>query len=102
MAKALQEAGYKVYWLTWFALLILTIGMIFVGSASLPKLLVVLPLLAGMLMKASLISGYFMHLRFERLTLIVAVAVGILFTAAALFFLIAPDGVRILKLSSQR
>jgi len=101
MAKALQEVGFRVYWLIWFVLLVLTVGMILIGSASMPKLLLVLLLILAMLMKASLISGYFMHLRFEKLTLILVVAVGILFTAAALFFLIAPDGVRIFKLSLQ-
>lgn len=100
MAKGLQEVNYRVYWSTWFVLLILTLGMIFTGGASLPKLVVVLLLSLAMLIKASLISGYFMHLRFERLSLILVVAGGILFTAMALFFLIAPDGVRILKLSA--
>lgn len=41
-----------------------------------------------------------MHLRFERLTLTLTVAVGSLFTAVSLFVGIAPDGVRILHLSS--
>ncbi len=98
MAKTLEEVSYRVYWLTWLVLLLLTVGMILVGSASMSKLLVVSLLILAMLVKASLIGGYFMHLRFERLTLVLTVAVGILLTAAALFFLIAPDGVRILKL----
>lgn len=100
MAKAPEVVSYKVYWVTWFVLLVITIGMILIGSAFTPKLLLVLALLEGMFVKASLISGYFMHLRFEKLTLILVVAVGILFTASVLFFLIAPDGMRILRLSS--
>jgi len=75
MTKALQEVGYKLYWLTWFVLLVLTLGMILIGSATLPKLLVALLLIPAMLVKASLIRGYFMHLRFEKLTLILSVAV---------------------------
>ncbi len=99
MTKKLQEVGYRVYWLTWLALLILTLGMIFLSYAAAPKLILVTLLTLAMFTKAALISGYFMHLRFEKLALVLAVALGMLFTAAALFFLIAPDGVRILKLS---
>lgn len=96
-----KQTSYKVYWTVWFVLLILTVVMIFIGSASIARAVVVPLLLAAMLMKASLIGGYFMHLRFERLALVLTVVVGILFTAAALYFLIIPDGIRILKLSSQ-
>ena len=100
MSKNLPTVGYAVYWRTWFLLLILTVMMVFVDQVSLPRLALVWILVLAMLMKASLIAGYFMHLRFEKLTLAVIVGVGILATAAALFLLIAPDGIRILKLSS--
>jgi cytochrome c oxidase subunit IV len=97
MAKTLQEASYKVYWLTWLVLLLLTLAMILIGSASLSRGWIASLLILGMFVKAALIGGNFMHLRFERLTLVLTVAVGILFTAAALFFLIAPDGMQMLK-----
>ncbi|MDA2937744.1 cytochrome C oxidase subunit IV family protein [Acidobacteria bacterium AH-259-A15] len=100
MSKNLPTIGYAVYWRIWFLLLILTAIMVFVDQVSLPRLALVWILVLAMLMKASLIAGYFMHLRFEKLTLAVIVGVGILATAAALFLLIAPDGIRILKLSS--
>ncbi len=99
MAKTLHEVGYGTYWLTWVVLLLLTLLMLVTGYVSLPKMFVVLLLLGAMLVKASLIGAHFMHLRFEKLTLVLTVAVGILATATFLFVLIAFDGLRILRLS---
>lgn len=91
-------ASYKTYWYTWGVLLILTMVMLFIGSAGFGKGWIVLLLLAAMLAKATLILGNFMHLRFEKVALILTVVIGIVFTALALFFGIAPDGVRSLYL----
>lgn len=91
-------ASYKTYWLTWMVLLVLTLGMILVGGAAIARAWIAAFLILGMLTKASLIGGNFMHLRFERVTLILTVVIGIVFTALALFFGIAPDGVRSLSL----
>ncbi len=98
MSQTHQLSGYRIYWIVWSILLIVTVGMMFLGTTALTTALI-LVLLAGMLLKASLIGGYFMHLRFERANLIVIVAVGILATAGILFFLIAPDGLRVLNAS---
>ena len=99
MAKTLQDLGYTIYWSTWGLLLGLTLLMLVSGHVSLPKVFVVLLLLAAMLVKASLISAHFMHLRFEKLALVLTVVIGILATATFLFALIAFDALRILKLS---
>ncbi len=99
MAKTLQEVGYRIYWFTWALLLVLTLAMLLTGYLSLPKALLVLLLILAMLGKASLIGANFMHLRFEKPSLVLVVAVGILATAAILFVLIAFDGLRILRLS---
>jgi cytochrome c oxidase subunit IV len=101
MAKELQEVNYRIYWFTWLLLLILTLVMISVGYAAVPKILIVLFLLLAMFLKIGLIGGYFMHLRYEKPTLIVTVAGGILLTAAVLFFLLIPDGLRVLHLSGR-
>jgi len=90
--------NYKTYWYTWGVLLFLTLGMILVGGVGFGKGWIVALLLAAMLAKATLILGNFMHLRFERVSLILMVVIGVVFTALALFFGIAPDGVRSLYL----
>ena len=52
-------------------------------------------MLVAMLTKASIIGANFMHLRRERVPLILTVVVGLLVTGAVLFALIAPDALRI-------
>lgn len=102
MTEMIQEkkpVNYKVYWLIWLVLLVLTVIMLFVGQGLFSRMAVVSLLLVAMAAKASLIGGYFMHLRFEKLVLILIVALAIVLTALALFVLIAPDGTRILRLS---
>ena len=94
-----REAGYRTYWSTWFVLLVLTLVMILAGFSGIQKGLIFALLLLLMFAKATLISGNFMHLRFEKAALALIVAVGILFTAGALFFGIAPDAVRVFNLS---
>jgi len=92
--------GYRLYWVTWGWLLAITIIMLVVDFMHFPRVFLVLALVVFMLVKASMIAGNFMHLRFERLNLIVTVAVGLLVTGAVLFAFISPDGVRVLHLSS--
>src|SRR5688572_22283341 len=94
-----EEAGPKTYWLTWLALLILTVGMVFVSKAPLPRVLLLGLLITAMAIKASLIGGYFMHLRFEKFSLTLTVLLGMVLVGCILFFVIAPDGLRIFKLS---
>ncbi|MBI4465326.1 MAG: cytochrome C oxidase subunit IV family protein [Acidobacteria bacterium] len=99
MSSAEHKIGYRVYWSTWALLLVLTLAMLATEYFSLPKVLLLGLLLVAMIGKASLIGANFMHLRFEKWSLIAAVAVGILATGAILFVLISFDGARILRLS---
>ena len=102
MAKAIEEkkqVNYRVYWLIWLVLLVLTVVMFLVGQGFFSRAVIVPLLLVAMSVKAGLIGGYFMHLRFEKFMLALTVALAIVLTALALFLLIAPDGARILRLS---
>ncbi len=99
MSETSHAGGTRTYWVTWFVLLLLTLGLILVTTAPLPRAALLVLLLCVMLAKASLIGANFMHLRFERVALVLIVAVGILGTAAVLFALLAVDGVRVLELS---
>ncbi|MFQ5526941.1 MAG: cytochrome C oxidase subunit IV family protein [Thermoanaerobaculia bacterium] len=113
MAKAAQaepRAEYKLYWQIWLILLIVTLIMIFIdrpaaqalaqepSGGSSGTLIVVLVL--AMLLKATLIASYFMHLRYERLFLRLSVLFGLLINGAILFSLILPDSLRILGMNS--
>jgi cytochrome c oxidase subunit IV len=94
----IHSASYKSYWITWFILLVATFGMILVSDSALPKTAFVALLLCAMLVKVALIFGIFMHLRFEKIGLVLMVVLGIIFAAVALFSGIAPDAIRSLHL----
>lgn len=99
MTQEESKVGSIHHWRIWFVLLVLTLVMVFIDQSPLTRNLLVLVLVVVMLVKVSLIAGYFMHLRFEKLNLILVVLVGLLITGLLLFALIAPDGMRILDLS---
>lgn len=99
MTEPVTSRGYGLYWRIWGILLALTLGMIVFDQLAVPRLLLVLVLVTAMLLKAAMIAGYFMHLKFERLILVLSVLFGLLVNGAILFALIAPDGLRVLRLS---
>ncbi len=92
--------GYRTYIRIWLVLLSLTVVMLFLDTAPIPRGLLIGVLVVAMLAKAGLISGWFMHLRFERMVLGLAVFFGLLLNGAILFLLIAPDGLRIFRMVS--
>jgi caa(3)-type oxidase subunit IV len=95
-----RSVGHSgAYWRVWCALLIITLLMVSFDRSPVSRALLVVVLVSAMLLKASLIAAWFMHLRFERRALAVIVAVGLLFTGAILFGLLVPDAVRIHELS---
>ncbi|MBI4279688.1 MAG: cytochrome C oxidase subunit IV family protein [Armatimonadetes bacterium] len=90
-----HEGGYKVYVVTWFWLLVLTVLEIGVVLTRIPRLVMVLCLISLALLKAVLIAAYFMHLRFERISLAYIVTTPLIL-ATILFFALVPDATRVL------
>ena len=99
MASETHTGGYRLYWITWCFLLAMTVGMLLLGAVSWPQWALAGVLLAAMLVKAGVIAGYFMHLRFEKPVLILIVAASILLTGTILFVLLALDALRVHDLS---
>jgi cytochrome c oxidase subunit IV len=85
----------KTYWITWAVLLAFTVTMLWADGASIPRTVFVLFMIIAMLTKASIIGANFMHLRRERIPLVLTVVVGLLVTATILYVLISPDARRI-------
>ena len=85
----------RIYWMTWSVLLVFTVVMLWADSASLPRQAFVIFMLLAMLTKASIIGANFMHLKLERVPLILTVVIGLLVTGAVLYVLIMPDAARI-------
>ncbi len=88
-----ETVSYKVYWSIWVVLLVLTLIMIGVEALSLPAGIGVLVLVGAMMTKATLITGWFMHLKFETRFIMLVLVLGTLLTAAFLVFLLAPDAI---------
>ena len=82
---------YRIYRITWVILLIITVAMLASEAFHLPRLFLILFLLCFMMVKAAMIGGNFMHLRYERPSLAVMVAGGILITSLILFSFISRE-----------
>ena len=82
---------YKVYWITWAILLTITVAMLAAEKFHMPAWTLILFLLAFMMVKAVMIGGTFMHLRFEKTNLAVMVASGILITSLILLAYLTPE-----------
>ena len=88
---------YKVYWVTWAILLVITVGMLAAEALHLPRWFLVGFLLLFMMVKAVMIGGNFMHLRYESVTLRWVVAVGLVVTTLILYFFITPESRHVLE-----
>ena len=92
---------YRVYWVTWIILLVITVAMLAAESLHMPRWFLLVFLLLFMMVKAVIIGGNFMHLRYEKRNLAFMVASGILVTSLILFFFIQPEARHVLQHSSQ-
>ncbi len=90
---------YRVYWIAWGILLVLTVVMTVTEGSGLPRAAVIAVILGAMATKVTLIGGWYMHLKFERAALIACVVGGTFATGAVLFFLLIPDGLAGLRLA---
>ena len=88
----------RTYGIVWGALLALTLTMVVLDQAALPRPAFVPLMLGAMLVKATLIAAYFMHLRFERWPLVLGIVLGLPINAAILYVLIVPDALRIFEM----
>jgi cytochrome c oxidase subunit 4 len=92
---------YRTYWIAWAVLLTLTVTMVVLDQTAMPSRVLISIMLAAMLVKAAVIAAYFMHLRFERWTLVLGIVLGLPINAAILYILIVPDARRIFDMLRQ-
>ena len=90
-----QGSPYKVYWVTWGILLVITVAMLAAEKFHFPRIFLVLFLVVFMLVKATMITGNFMHMRHEHRYLAWVVGVGLLLTSAILFSFITPESLSV-------
>ena len=83
----------KLFISVWFWLLLLTGFEVFLGYVQLPVIYMLVILMGASIVKAALIVAYFMHLRFERLNLILTI-VPALVICICLLLVFFPDSFR--------
>ena len=81
---------YKTYLMTWFWLLVITMLALGLGYSPLPERLKALLLVGTTLAKILLIAAIFMHLRYERINLIM-ITIAPLILAIILFSFTFPE-----------
>jgi len=89
-----KTGGYKIYVVVWFWLLVFTVIEVGVVLFRVPQWVLVSSLLILAMMKAALIIAYFMHLRYERLSLVYTVITPLLL-GFVLFGALGPDALHV-------
>ena len=85
--------SYRLFFSVWLWLLVLTGFEVFLGYIHLPVIYMLVILMGASIIKAALIVAYFMHLRFERLNLILTIVPAVVI-AICLLLVFFPDSFR--------
>jgi cytochrome c oxidase subunit 4 len=89
--------GKKIFLFVWFWLLVLTGGEVLLAYQQLQLKLMLVLLMGLSIIKASLIISYFMHLRYERRSLVLTLMPALIFVIGMMFVVFA-DSVRLLSM----
>lgn len=87
----------KMFNTVWIALLVLTAIEVYLAYIQLPTLIMLVTLMGLSVVKAALIIAYFMHLKFERLSLFLTLFPMLIF-CIVLLFIWMPDAQRALSM----
>ena len=90
----------KTFNMVWIALLVMTGIEVFLAYIQLPTLMMLTSLMGLSVVKAVLIIAYFMHLKFERLSLFMTLF-PMLILCILLLFSFMPDAQRAMQLRTQ-
>jgi cytochrome c oxidase subunit 4 len=82
----------------WVALLALTGVEVFLAYLHVPPLIMLTALVGLSIIKAALIIAYFMHLRFERLSLFLTLFPMLILCILLLLIMFLPDSTRMMEL----
>jgi cytochrome c oxidase subunit 4 len=87
------EGSNRLFTMVWIWLLVMTGIEVFLAYIQLPLRFMLIILMGLSIIKAALIVAYFMHLRFERLTLVLTL-IPMLVVCICLLFVFFPDSFR--------
>ena len=92
-----ESHSHKTYYMIWGGLLVLTVIEITLIFPNLSKEVMLIILIGLSLMKSGMIMAYFMHLKFEKMSLVITL-IPILLILIGLFGVFFPDSLRVLNL----
>ena len=84
----------KLFISVWIWLLLLTAFEVFLGYIQLPLVYMLIILMGASIIKAALIVAYFMHLRFERLNLVLTIVPAVVVCIYLMLLVFFPDSFR--------
>jgi cytochrome c oxidase subunit 4 len=91
----------KLFISVWIWLLLLTGFEVFLGYIHLPVIYMLVILMGASIIKAALIVAYFMHLRFERLNLMLTIVPAVVICICLMLLVFFPDSFRSQELRDQ-
>jgi cytochrome c oxidase subunit 4 len=93
-----SEGSTKTFFMVWGWLLLLTAVEIFLAYERVEVHLMITILVGLSLIKSALIMAYFMHLKFERLGLILTIIPATVFCICMMLLVFFPDSLRLTHL----
>ena len=100
-AEHISGATTKAFLNVWFILLALTGIEVFLAYEQVPVLIFLTALVGLSIIKAALIIAYFMHLKFERLSLFLTLFPMFIFCLIMMLLMFMPDSNRLMMMRPQ-
>lgn len=97
----MENVTMRTYSMVWLWLIVLTAVEVFLGYINAPLTIMLVSVIGLSIIKAVLIMAYFMHLKFERLGLILTI-VPAMVVCILLFLVFFADGSRAFSLKAFR
>lgn len=92
----------RLFFSVWGWLLLLTAFEVFLGYIQLSLIYMLVILMGASIIKAALIVAYFMHLRFERLNLILTIVPALVICICLMLLVFFPDSFRAKKMRDHK
>ena len=92
----------RLFFSVWGWLLLLTAFEVFLGYIHLPVIYMLVILMGASIVKAALIVAYFMHLRFERLNLVLTIVPALVICIVLMLLVFFPDSFRAQELRDSK
>ncbi len=98
LVEHIEGASTKVFLTVWFALLFMTAVEVFLAYEQIPIVIFLTALVGLSVIKAALIIAYFMHLKFEKLSLFLTLFPMLILCIILMLVMFLPDSSRLMMM----